>query len=51
MSSRPPTCVDQYRRCRFETACAYGMGYISSGFNYATNPLEEQAFAVEAASL
>jgi hypothetical protein len=45
------THVDQYRRFRFEDAfaCAYGMGFVQSGFDYATNPIEAEAFAVEAA--
>ncbi len=43
--------VEQYRRFRAEDAfaCAYGMGYIESGFDYATNPIEAEAFAIEAA--
>jgi hypothetical protein len=45
------THVDQYRRFHFEDAfaCAYGVGFVQSGFDYATNPIEAEAFAVEAA--
>jgi len=38
--------VKQYRRAVLEPvfACAYGIGYAKSGFDYATNPLEREAF-------
>lgn len=43
--------VDQYRKFRFEDAfaCAYGIGFASAGFSYRDNPLEAEAFAVQAA--
>lgn len=36
----------QYRRFINETgfACAYGIGFAQAGFNYAANPLEDEAF-------
>lgn len=45
------THVDQYRKFRFEDAfaCAYGIGFASAGFSYEKNPLEAEAFAVQAA--
>lgn len=44
------THVDQYRKFRFEDAfaCAYGIGFASAGFSYEENPLEAEAFAVQA---
>jgi len=44
------THVDQYRKFRFEDAfaCAYGIGFASAGFSYEKNPLEAEAFAVQA---
>jgi ElaB/YqjD/DUF883 family membrane-anchored ribosome-binding protein len=43
--------VEQYRKFRFEDAfaCAYGVGFAGSGFSYEDNPLEAEAFAVQAA--
>jgi ABC-type transporter Mla subunit MlaD len=43
--------VEQYRRFKVEDAfaCAYGIGYANAGFDYATNPLEAEAFAVQKA--
>lgn len=43
--------VDQYRRFGFEDAfaCAYGVGFASAGFSYEKNPLEAEAFGVQAA--
>jgi len=45
--------VDQYRKFRFEDAfaCAYGVGFAGAGFSYEDNPLEAEAFAVQAAYL
>jgi hypothetical protein len=45
------THVDQYRRFRFEDAfaCAYGIGFATAGFSYQNNPLEAEAFGVQAA--
>jgi phage-related minor tail protein len=44
---------EQYRRFGFEDAfaCAYGVGYADAGFSYENNPLESQAFDVQAAYL
>ncbi len=46
----------QYRRFVYGTgfACAYGIGFVQSGFDYAANPLEDEAFdfvTVNAASI
>jgi ABC-type transporter Mla subunit MlaD len=43
--------VDQYRKFGFEDAfaCAYGIGFAAAGFSYENNPLEAEAFAVQAA--
>jgi hypothetical protein len=45
------THVDQYRKFRYEDAfaCAYGIGYASAGLSYEKNPLEAEAFAIQAA--
>ena len=45
--------VDQYRKFGFEDAfaCAYGVGFAGAGFSYENNPLEAEAFAVQAAYL
>ena len=45
--------VDQYRKFGFEDAfaCAYGVGFAGADFSYADNPLEAEAFAVQAAYL
>jgi hypothetical protein len=45
--------VDQYRKFGFEDAfaCAYGVGFASKGFSYRDNPLEDEAFDVQAAYL
>ncbi len=45
--------VDQYRKFGFEDAfaCAYGVGFAGAGFSYEDNPLEAEAFAVQAAYL
>ena len=42
--------VDQYRKFGFEDAfaCAYGVGFAGAGFSYRDNPLEAEAFAVQA---
>ena len=42
----------QYRRFINETgfACAYGIGFAQSGFDYRTNPLEEEAYDFVAAN-
>ena len=42
---------EQYRRFGPEDAfaCAYGMGYADAGFSYEKNPLEVQAYDVQAA--
>ncbi|WP_131104509.1 eCIS core domain-containing protein [Ornithinimicrobium sufpigmenti] len=39
----------QYRRFVNETgfACAYGIGFAKAGFDYRTNPLEDEAFTFE----
>lgn len=44
---------EQYRRFGPEDAfaCAYGIGYADAGFSYENNPLEAQAFQVQAAYL
>lgn len=44
---------EQYRKFRFEDAfaCAYGIGFASADFSYENNPLEAEAFAVQAAYL
>lgn len=38
--------VLQYRRFVLEPAfaCAYGVGYAEAGFDYASNPLEREAY-------
>jgi ElaB/YqjD/DUF883 family membrane-anchored ribosome-binding protein len=45
------THVDQYRKFKFEDAfaCAYGVGFANAGFSYEKNPLEAEAFKVQAA--
>jgi ElaB/YqjD/DUF883 family membrane-anchored ribosome-binding protein len=45
--------VGQYRKFGFEDAfaCAYGVGFASAGFSYEKNPLEAEAFGVQAAYL
>jgi hypothetical protein len=44
--------VLQYRRFITESgfACAYGIGYAKSGFDYRTNPLEAEAYSFVAAN-